>query len=126
MMKSAHITVVAALIFATLPVFVSAQSDFFLSFSGLNEGAVNKDVEIELRQGQQRSIYIYYTTNGPANSEMDPGAFLDFFSSSSDVVQFLAAETFSFSIRTDGSPSGRYRWGNHPPKESATEKPARR
>ena len=49
---------------------VFAQSDFFWSTSALNSGATNSDVDITLNNGDTGSLYLYFSTNGPADSDL--------------------------------------------------------
>ena len=83
---------------------LNAQTDFFWSFSDLNSGAVNSDAEGIFQTGETGSIYLYYSTNGPADSDMDTGAFLDVFTSQNDVIEILQGETFDFAVTVNGSP----------------------
>ena len=76
----------------------TAQSDFFWSEMGLNEGAVNSDLVINASIGTTHSVYLYYTTNGPSDSELGVGALLDTCTSQSGVIQFIDAETFNFPV----------------------------
>ncbi len=89
----------------------SAQTDFFMSLNALNSGAVNSELSAEFNPGDSGSIYIYYTTNGPADSDISTGAFLDIVTSADGVVEFTAAETLDFSVTLFGSPVG-VRWGD--------------
>ena len=86
-----------------------AQSDFFWSLADLNSGATNSAVDAQFNQGDTGSLFIYYTTNGPANSDLSTGAFLDIESSNSGVIQFTGAETFDFRITENDTTIG-YRW----------------
>ena len=76
----------------------TAQSDFFWSEMGLNEGAVNSDFVINASIGTTQSVYLYYTTNGPSDSELGVGALLDTCTSQSGVIQFIDVETFNFPV----------------------------
>ena len=84
--------------------WADAQTDFFWSFSDLNSGAVNSNAEGIFQIGETSSIYLYYSTNGPADSDMDTGAFLDVFTSQNDVIEILQGETFDFEVTVDGVP----------------------
>ena len=85
------------------------QTDFFWSTSPLNSGATNEDVTLELEPGESGTLYLYYTTNGPADSDLNTGAFLDVMTSESGVIEFTSAETLDFTITLFGSPAG-FRW----------------
>ena len=88
-----------AIMFAVwLPNLTVAQTDFFFSTSALNEGAINENLSAEFETGESASVYIWYTTNGPANSDISVGAILDIISQTTDVIQFTAAETFNFDV----------------------------
>ena len=88
-----------------------AQSDFFWSFNGLNQGATNSNATGEFSPGSSGSIFLYYSTNGPANSDLSVGAFLDISTSESGIVRFTGAETFDFGISLFGFPLA-MRWGD--------------
>ena len=87
------------------------QTDFFWSTQDLLDGATNSDALLELAPGESGSLFLYYTVNGPANSNLDTGAFLDVATTSTGVVEFTTAETFDFDIRVSGQPVTR-RWTN--------------
>lgn len=88
---------------------VFAQTDFFWSTFNLNEGATNDDVKVELNNGDTGSLFLYYSTNGPADSNLSVGAFLDVATSAAGVIQFTRAETFDFNISVSGTPIDK-RW----------------
>ena len=83
-----------------------AQGDFFFSFS---EGGPNEDQAMNFDLGDSGSLYLYWSTNGPADSDLSVGAFVDIFTTSSGVIQFTSAETFDFGINIAGTPIGN-RW----------------
>lgn len=87
------------------------QTDFFLSFNDLNQGATNSDAVASFSPGDAGSLYLYWSTNGPANSNIDTGAFVDLQTSLSGVIEFTAAETFDFDVLVLGSVLGP-RWGD--------------
>ena len=74
-MKKLLLSIVVTL-FAAGSTFAQG-GDFFWSTQGLNEGAMNGDADVKLFVGDTASLFLYYTTNGPAMSELDTGAFLD-------------------------------------------------
>ena len=82
---------------------VSAQGDFFFSFA---EGGSNGDQSMDFNVGDNGSLYVYWSTNGPADSDLSVGAFIDVMSSSAGVIEFTAAETFDFAITVGGVPIG--------------------
>lgn len=100
-----------AMLIAIAPGNIFAQTDFFWSLNGLNQGAVNADVSVELAAGATSTAYLYYTTNGPADSDVGTGAFLDMATSQSGVIQFTNAETLEFDIELFFNPVG-VRWGD--------------
>lgn len=79
-----------------------AQTDFFLSLDGLNSGAANEDLAADLAPGATGSLFVYYTTNGPADSDIDTGAFVDIAASNGDIT-FTGAEALNFPITLFGS-----------------------
>ena len=92
--------VVAALVFSAGNSF--AQTDFFLSMNDLNTGAANEELAAELNPGDTGAIFVYYTTNGPADSDIDTGAFIDL-AASSDAITFTDAQPLNFSISLFGN-----------------------
>jgi hypothetical protein len=94
---------------ASVPAQVNGQTDFFFSFQGLNQGASNTSVAGEFEPGDTGTLFIYYTTNGPANSDIRTGAFLDVATAQSGVIRFTSASTLNFNISLLGIPSG-VRW----------------
>ena len=87
------------------------QHDFFLSTSGLNEGAVNSNATVSKKVGDVGSLFVYYTTGGPSASDLTVGAMLDFQTSTAGVIKFTDAETFDFDIVFDDSIVLCERWG---------------
>ena len=88
-----------------------AQTDFFWSTNNLNTGATNADLSAEFNPGESSTLYLYYTTNGPADSDLNVGAFVDVVTSQPGVVQFDSAQTLDFDITFFGSTLG-VRWGD--------------
>ena len=82
---------------------VSAQGDFFFSFE---QGGANADQAMDFNVGDTGSLWIYWTTNGPSDSDLDVGAFLDITSTTSGVLEFTAAETFDYDILVGDTPIG--------------------
>ena len=89
----------------------NAQTDFFWSLNELNTGATNQDLVTEFAPGETGTLYLYYSTNGPADSDIDTGAFVDIATSSGGIIQFTAASTLNFDITLFGMPAGS-RWDN--------------
>lgn len=100
-----------AMMIAIAPGSIFSQTDFFWSLNGLNEGASNANLAVELPVGSTNTAYLYYTTNGPANSDITTGAFLDIITSQTGLIQFTNAETLDFGIELFGNPVG-LRWGD--------------
>ncbi len=88
-----------------------AQTDFFWSLNDLNGGATNTDLVTEFEPGESGTLFLYYSTNGPADSDIDTGAFLDIATSQDGVIQFASAQTLDFNISFFGSPLA-VRWGD--------------
>jgi len=109
-MNKTILSLVATLI-AIAPGNTFAQTDFFWSLNGLNQGAVNADLSVELAAGATSTAYLYYTTNGPADSDLTTGAFLDLATSQVGIIQFTNAETLDFNIELFFNPVG-VRWGD--------------
>ena len=80
-------------------------ADFFWSEFDLNTGATNAPLVINRNVNDPPfSLFLYYTTNGPSDSDMANGAFLDVVTSNPGVIQFTAAESFDFDITVVGTP----------------------
>ena len=82
---------------------VFAQGDFFFSF---DQGGPNIDQSRNFNVGDSGSLWVYWSTNGPADSDLEVGAFIDVFSTNSGVIEFTAAETFDYDLLVGGEPSG--------------------
>ena len=83
-----------------------AQSDFFFSF---DQGGPNADQSATFNVGDTGSLWIYWSTNGPADSSLNVGAFIDLLSSNTGVIEFTQAETFDYDITVGGVDIGN-RW----------------
>lgn len=81
------------------------QYDFFWSDRNLNEGAINDDFVVDLELGDVAQLYLYVTTNGPADANIGPGCGVDVSTSSQGVIQFNSAESFDFDIVVTAIPS---------------------
>ena len=82
---------------------VAAQGDFFFSFV---EGGANSDQSMDFHVGDTGSLWVYWSTNGPADSDLNVGAFIDVFTSESGVIEFTAAQTFDYDITVNGEDVG--------------------
>ena len=89
----------------------SQDADFFWSLQDLNSGAVNAPLNVVAETGDTLSLYLYYTTNGPSNSDLRIGALLDLAPSKENVIRFTDAETFDFPITIQDIKIGD-RWGS--------------
>lgn len=69
--------------------------DFFWSTSNLNEGAVNGPLDLNLSPGESVDLYLYYSTNGPSNTDIRIGYSVNVATSQNDIVRFTKAETFN-------------------------------
>ena len=78
--------------------------DFFWSDRNLNEGAVNGELFVELNVGDTAELYLYCTTNGPADANVGPGSSVDVSTSASGIIQFESAESFDFEIVVVSAP----------------------
>ena len=103
--------------FLLMPISVKAQTgpaDFFYSAGGLDSGlVVNGDLDLTVTLGDSVSIYGFWSTNGPADSNLDTGAGLDLVTSVDGIIEFNAAETLDFDIVLASAPEvvlGQ-RWG---------------
>lgn len=99
-----------------MPLSVKAQgpADFFYSAGGLGSGlVVNGDLDLEVTLGDTVSIYGYWSTNGPADTNLDVGAGFDIATSADGIIGFDSAETFDFDIVLAADPSVvlGVRWG---------------
>ena len=96
--KSSLSALLVSLCFSCL---VVAQGDFFFTFE---PGGQNQDQFKTIDVGDTGSLYIYWSTNGPADSDLDVGAFIDVFTDTPGFVEFTAAETFDYEITVAGVP----------------------
>lgn len=69
--------------------------DFFWSTAHLNQGAVNGPLDLALAPGESVTLYLYYSTSGPSNSEIKSGYSINVATSQNGVVEFTEAETFN-------------------------------
>ena len=88
-------------------------NDFFWSPAEPNSGDVfNEDLQLELPPGQSQVLYLYYSTDGPAQSELRFGGGLRIESSNSGTIQFDDGETFDPDIVDADGNFVRQRWGS--------------
>ena len=65
----------------------------------INQNAVNQPLEVESKSvGDTGSLFLYYSSNGPSDADIDIGAFVDIATSQPGVIRFTHAETFNFPI----------------------------
>ena len=85
-----------------------AVGDFFFSFQ--QNGPNNNQVQ-GFNPGDTGTLWIYWSTNGPADSDLDVGAFIDVISSTPGIIEFTAAETFDYELldSSTGQLTGRSR-----------------
>ena len=84
-----------------MPMSVKAQgpADFFYSAGGVESGlVVNGDLDLTVTLGDTVSIYGFWSTNGPADTDLSVGAGFDIATSVDGIIEFNAAETFDFDI----------------------------
>lgn len=87
--------------------------DFFWSTSNLNEGAVNGPISEILATGQTLTLYLYYSTAGPSNSEIRSGYSINVATSANGIVEFTQADTLNYSLQNLGR-RWNYPLGNDP------------
>ena len=105
---------VLMIVILAAPVLQAQQSDFFWSLRDLNQGAVNEPMMETVEKGQSVSLYLYFSTTGPSEAEIDVGAILDIAASQEGIIQFVSAETFDFSVLVETVEIGE-RWGGQCP-----------
>ncbi len=96
--------VLALVVFSTS--ICQAQNDFFFSFADLGGPVVNGDAAGTFNVGDTGSLFLYYSTDGPSNSNLSVGFFTNLLTSASGVVAFTAAETFDYDLTVGGNPTG--------------------
>lgn len=92
----------AVLMAAAAMNLASAQTDFFWSDKNLGQGVVNEPMFLSGEVGDQLTLYLYYTTNGPSDQEINVGLFLDI--ESDPGLAFTSAETLNPDITVNGTP----------------------
>ena len=80
-----------------------ALGDFFFSFQ--QDGPNNNQVQA-FNSGDTGILWVYWSTNGPADSNLNPGAFIDVMTSTPGIIEFTAAETFDYELLFEGNPFG--------------------
>ena len=88
---------------------MAQQTDFFWSTKGLNQGAQNGPLFVSAETGDMLSLYLYYSTNGVSDQDLDGGALLDLATSGTGTIRFVAAETFNPQIFAADT-AFEYRW----------------
>ena len=86
-----------------------AQTDFFWSFENFN--AYNTDVSQDFEIGQKGSLFLFYSTIGPNETDINEAIFLDLATSKPGVIEFTDAAIFDFGVDIGGTPLGN-RWDN--------------
>lgn len=84
-----------------------AQTDFFWSDKDIGQGAVNAPLFINAAPGDAADLYLYYTTNGPTDSNISRGLSLDL--RMTQGARFLTADTLDFDVTVFGNIIGT-RW----------------
>ena len=87
----------------------SAQFDFFFSDKAFEEGAVNDVPALTLEIGDQKTLYIYYSLNGPSQSGIDAVAGVDIFVSNPGTIEWISGETLEYGVFISDTEIGR-RW----------------
>ena len=72
-----------------------AQGDFFFTFL---DGGPNVNQSASFQVGDTGSLYVYWTTNGPADADLSVGATIDVISDTAGIIEFTAAQTFDYLI----------------------------
>lgn len=57
------------------------------------------------------TIWVYWSTNGPADSDLSVGALIDVTTSTPGIIEFTAAETFDYTLLVGNAQFGT-RWMN--------------
>ena len=78
---------------------VAGPSDFFWSTESLGEGAVNQSLDLTLSIGESRTIYLYYSLNGPSASEIDDGVSINVGASSASIITFEEGGVYNFPVQ---------------------------
>ena len=85
-------------------------ADFFWSLNDIGEGVVNEPLDIPVDSGTSATLYLYYSPNGPADTSLNTGFFLDIESTDPDVFRFVSAETLDFPVTVNSIDVGLRRW----------------
>ena len=95
--KTAMMSLLSVLVLANCSV-AQFDYDYFWSNRSLGEGAVNEPQKIEVQVGQVVPLYLYWTTNGPADSDISAGCGVDVSTSEPGVIRFESAESYNIDI----------------------------
>lgn len=87
----------------------ASPADFYWSLNDLNSGAVNAPLSLNVPVGGTQTVYLYYTTNGPGNQDINIGAALNVATSAPGIVKFTAGESLNYDVTVGGAPIGS-RW----------------
>lgn len=101
--------VLALVALSTSSIFAQGQYDFFFSFNDIGGGVENGDASMNFEAGDTGSLFLYYSTDGPSQSELSIGFFTNIMTSASGVIEFTAAQTFDYDISIAGTSLGN-RW----------------
>lgn len=88
---------------------IAQQTDFFWSTQPLFSGAVNQPLLLDVEPGTSGSLYLYYTSNGPSDLDINVGVILDVATSQPDIIRFTGFEVFDPMVNISGIPIGK-RW----------------
>ena len=104
---------VLALGLACNPALGQQPFDFFWSVEEPGSGnVINEDLVVTLVPGESQTINLYFTTDGPSQTELRFGGGLEIETSDSGVMQFDGGEAFEFDIVTAGGTFVESRWGS--------------
>ena len=109
-MKSSILLSIVLIVLHLVPTSYAQETDFFWSLSDLNGGAQNMPLEMEVETGDTGSLFLYYTSNGPSDLDINIGALLDVAPSRTGVIRFTNAVTFNFPILVAGQKGFGNRW----------------
>ena len=79
------------------------QYDFFWSDMDLGSEALNQDLEIDLQVGEETTLFLYWSTNGPADSDISVGCAVDVMTSQTGIIRFESAESMDYDITIPSS-----------------------
>jgi len=80
----------------------SGPSDFFWSTRNIGEGAINDDAKLNMEVGESETLYLYYTTNGPSDADINDGFSINVATTTPGIITFDDGGSFSFPIEVSG------------------------